>query len=224
VTRKNVQILNAIREVLRSDTRVLVFDVPMPHITRINLAVLRIAISELGKKGIYISIDRPDRNVLSILERHNVAVPGESVTATTGIERSSQGIAEMAIARVPANPQGGPPSAIARNRILIISGIFCPTLFLDSVEAAIRSPSEGTANLLKELQNMDFIMIDNISTMAAYNSGESIAEFFRRFDIFLGQFPRMRAYLTTDSKAQMNIFDMAKGLQGARLAMDRTWF
>jgi len=201
MTKKNLMILNRIRQEVNSANNRFLFVVRTPQIARINLTVLRILMAERKERGIYISIDKPDKHVKQILERHNISREGSYVD--TGVHAEN------------ANPEAISAPMEASNKILVVSGIFCPTLFLDSIDATKASSPEAKARIVGELRTMNFIMVDNVSTMIAYNSNTKIHEFFVRIDAFLKEFPNIRAFMSTDKNLPPDIY------QAARKAVDR---
>ena len=88
MTKKNLIILNKLRQEVHTDYRRILFLVKAPQIARINLAILRICLTERKERGIYISIDKPDKHVKQILERHNISSEGDyvdtGISSTTG--------------------------------------------------------------------------------------------------------------------------------------------
>ena len=200
MTKKNLMILTRIRQEVNSANSRFLFVVRTPQIARINLTVLRILMAERKERGIYISIDKPDKHVKQILERHNISREGSYVDTGVRAENAPETI---------SNPME------ASNKILVVSGIFCPTLFLDSIDATMASSPEAKARIMGELQTMNFIMVDNVSTMIAYNSNAKIHEFFGRFDAFLKAFPNIRAFMSTDKNLPTDIY------QAARKTVDR---
>jgi len=195
MTKKNLIILNKLRQVVNTDYMRILFLVKAPQIARINLAILRICLTEMKERGIYISIDKPDRHVKQILERHNISKEGSYVD--TGLSATTGHHQEIA-----------PPTG--SKKVLVVSGIFCPTLFLDSIDATMASSPEARDRLLKELGAMNFIMIDNLSTMSIYNSEKKIDEFFVRFDSFIQRFPNLRVFMSTDKAVHKDIYQLAR--------------
>jgi hypothetical protein len=195
MTKKNLIILNKLRQEVQTDYRKILFLVKAPQIARINLAILRICLTERKERGIYISIDKPDKHVRQILERHNISKEGSYVD--TGISSSTG-----------QHQQIKPPTG--SKKVLVVSGIFCPTLFLDSIDATMASSPEAKDRILKELGGMDFLMIDNLSTMTIYNSQKKIEEFFERFDSFFQRFPNLRIFMSTDKSVQKEVYQLAR--------------
>lgn len=197
MTRKNLLLLNKLRQEIYSDTGRLLFTVRGPQISRINLSILRVCLSERKERGIFISIDKPDKHVKSILERQNISSDGSYVDTGLKADWGHEGI---------QSPME------SRKKVLVVSGIFCPTLFLDSIDATMNQSPEAKERLNTELQDMNFVMVDNLSTLTIYNSQGKIQEFFKRFDKFLTDFPNLRAYLSTDRNINQETYALARGI------------
>lgn len=75
MTKKNVLILSSLRKLLRTPKtkRVLMIVVRSQSIVRINLSILNILLNEMREKGIYLTIESPDKHVMNILKKHEVA-------------------------------------------------------------------------------------------------------------------------------------------------------
>lgn len=197
MTRKNLLILNKLREEIYSKANRFLFLVRAQQIARINLSILRICLSERKERGIYISIDKPDKHVKQILERQNISREGGYVD--TGLSSTGE---HQAI----SSPMG------ANKRILVVSGIFCPTLFLDSIEATKAASAEARGRIEAELASMNFIMLDNISTMVIYNSHAKVHEFFKRFDDFCKGYPNLRVYMSSDKNIPPDVYQLARSV------------
>jgi hypothetical protein len=208
MTKKNLMILNRIRQEVLSDHNRYLFVVRTPQIARINLTVLRILMAERKERGIYISIDKPDKHVKQILERHNISREGSYVDMGVQTEHAPDAI---------SSPMSTP------NKILVVSGIFCPTLFLDSIDATMASSPEAKERIVAELRSMNFIMVDNISTMMAYNSNGKIHEFFARFDAFLKEFTNLKCYLSTDRNLPEDVYQVARKMVDREVEILDEW-
>jgi hypothetical protein len=208
MTRKNLLLLNKLRQELYSDNHRLLFTVRGPQISRINLSILRVCLSERKERGIFISIDKPDRHVKSILERHNISKEGGYVDTGLKADGSHNGI------QSPIE---------SKKKVLVVSGIFCPTLFLDSIDTTLNTTPEAKERLTSELKEMNFIMIDNLSTLTIYNSQGKIQEFFNRFDKFLTDFPNLRAILSTDKNINQETYALARRVTEKEVEIQDEW-
>jgi hypothetical protein len=162
---QNEAVMQKLRGALDSPppVRRLLFTMRAQSVTRMDLALARILLSERKERGIYVTIDRPDRQVLMILEKHNVARPDE---VSSGLEPEQK-------------------------RLFIARGILSPATFIAELISRISNPHSGPA-LDAELRNMRFLMMDNLSTLAAYNGPKGIAACFDHVLMLLMRYGSMR--------------------------------
>jgi hypothetical protein len=165
MTRQSEVIHRRLRSSLDSPPTVrrILFTMRAPSVTRINLAILKILLSERNERGIYLTVDRPETHVISILEKHNVAAPSE----------------------VSAVPEPRP------RRIVIAQGIFSPAIFIDDMFTRLHDSRAGAA-LDAEIRSMDFLMVDNLSSLAAYNGPKGIDACFEHLAMFLDRYRSIR--------------------------------
>jgi len=188
MTQKSELIFQRLRNVLDSPRNVgkVLITVRAPSVTRTDLAVLRVLLSEMNQRGIYITVDRPDKQVLQILERQNLASHAE------------------------VSFHAGPPP----RRIVIATGVFSPAVFFDELFLRLADP-RTRPGLHQELADMKFLIVDNLSSLAAYNGPNGIAGCFGRISQFLNAYPSIRfvAVAARDSLAAVRpwasgFFDM----------------
>lgn len=158
-------IFQRIRGLLESpgNVRRILIPVRAPSVTRINLAVLKVLLSERKERGIYLTVDRPDKHVLEILEKQNLATPAE-------------------VSSLPDPPV---------RKIVVAPGIFTPAVFIDEMFLRLSNP-RTRAGLDGELRGMSFMMLDNLSTLSAFNGPMGLATCFERASAFLGSYPHFR--------------------------------
>ncbi len=197
MARGAVIIADHLRQQLARDSRRFLVNVSAGQMTRLNLTILRICLLERNERGIYLSVDKPDAMVIQILERHQIT-GGVGANTGTGTGPEATGALERA------------ERALQQKKILVVSGIFCPTLFLDSLDRA--ASSAAGAGLIEELRGMHFLLVDNLAVMAAYNSRKKIEEFFQRLDALLTRFPNLRGILMTDKRDNPEIYELARGV------------
>jgi hypothetical protein len=165
VTHKTELIFQRLRNVLGSppNVRRIFITVRAPSVTRTDIAVLRVLLSEMNQRGIYITVDRPEKHVLEILERQNLATHAE------------------------VSFVAGPPP----RRIVIATGVFSPAAFIDELFLRLADP-RTRPGLHQELADMKFMIVDNLSSLAAYNGPAGIAACFGRISQFLNAYPSIR--------------------------------
>ena len=186
-------IFQRIRNLLSSPGNIKKILIPVraPSVTRINLAVLKVLLSERNERGIYLTVDRPDKHVLEILEKQNIATPSETSS-------------------LPEPPM---------RRIVVAPGVFTPAVFIDEMFLRL-SDARSRPGLDAELRGMNFMMLDNLSTLSAFNGPMGIATSFERTSAFLGSYPHFRfiAVAARDTLAALRpaaqgFFDLEAGIQ-----------
>lgn len=163
--------------------RKMLFTVRAPSVTRINLAILRGLMEERRERGIYLSVERPDKHLMMILEKQNLA-------------------SEKDVGLLPDAPK--PPK-----KVIIAVEMVCPTVLIDEINLALSDRTKG-AVLENEMKGMSFLMVDNLATMAIYNSSRDIAEFFRKSGEFLERFPQLRMVMVTARSNYPELHEMAR--------------
>ncbi|MEM2869105.1 MAG: hypothetical protein QW379_01600 [Thermoplasmata archaeon] len=163
-------------------------------VTRINLSVLRVLLTERGERGIFLSLDRPDRHMLELLERHNLAAPGEA--------SSSQ----------ETRPK----------KIVVAAGVISPVEFLDEVLARL-SDRERAPALEEDLRSFQFIMVDNLSSMALYSGPRNLERFFRGMEELLLRFPNLRCVFVTARGAPPEVMALARRVCPVEVDIKDEW-
>jgi hypothetical protein len=172
MTRQNIQIIQSIRSALGSpkNIRRFLFTVRAPSVVRINLTVLRILLEERKERGIYLSVEQPDKHVMLILERQNLAARAEVGILTE-------------------NPK--PPK-----RVIIATEMVNPVVLIDEIFHTLTDKVRGPT-LDADMKGMSFIIVDNLATMAIYNTQNDINEFFKKSNQFLERYPGQRMFTVT---------------------------
>jgi hypothetical protein len=165
MTHQSELIFQKVRNVLNTprNVRRILFTVRAPSVTRINLAVLKVLLSERNERGIYLTVDRPDKYVLEILEKQNLASRAE-------------------ISSLPEPPP---------RRIVVAPGVFSPAVYLDEIFLRLSDP-RTRPGLDNELCTMSFLILDNLSTLTAFNGPKGIAACFEKMFLFLNTYPSIR--------------------------------
>ncbi len=161
----NESVLQRLRGALNSPPQVrkILLTMRAQSVTRMDLSVARILITERNERGIYVTIDRPDKHVLSILQKHNIAGPQD--------------------ATVEMEPNG--------KKLFIARGILSPAIFISQLLTRTQNLQSGPA-LDAELRAMRFLMVDNLSSLAAYNGPKGIDACFGHVAMLLMRYPSMR--------------------------------
>lgn len=196
MTRQNEAVLQRLRSALASppSVRKLLVTMRAQSVTRLDLAVAKILLTERGERGIYITIDRPDKHVLLILEKHNVA----------------------AAADVSSVPEPRP------KRLVIAPGIFSPAIFIGEMLSRIADARTGAA-LDAELSGMNFLMVDNLSSLGVYNGPRGIDACFGHVAMFLDRYRTMRFIAVAGRDTLGALGPGARGFFNAEVSIPDEW-
>ena len=196
MSRQNEAVLEKLRGALNSppSVRKLLITMRAQSVTRMDLALAKILLTERNERGIYISIDRPDKHVLMILEKHNVAGP-----------------AEVSFALEP-RPR----------RLVIVTGIFSPAIFIGDILSRLSDPRTGP-DLDAELRGMNFLMVDNLSSLAAYNGPRGIDACFGHIAMFLDRYRSMRFIAVAGQDSLGALGPGATGFFNAEVGIPDNW-
>ncbi len=192
---KSELIFQELRRALdRPGARGVFVSVRAPSVTRINLAVLRVLLTERRERGIYLAVDRADKHLLELLERHNLAAPSE--------------VSEIA---------GDRPK-----RVVVAAGVISPIEFLDEVLARLSDPAKAPA-LEEDLRSFHFIMIDNLSSLDIYSGERAQERFFRGLAELLQRFTNLRCVMVTAREGSPEMSAHAANLCQVRVDIKDEW-
>lgn len=144
------------------DGGVIIIDAPYTQFVRINLVILKALVDELGRSGIFISIDRPHQYMVHLMKMHGVSIDG-----VTFIDVISKFSAE---------------SKREAARVKFTDGPF----HINTITEEISRMRMDGENIIEGLEKKGFVMIDNIATLYTYNSNPVVELFINSF-IFMAR-------------------------------------
>lgn len=144
------------------DGGVVIIDAPYTQFVRINLVILKTLVDELGRSGIFISVDRPHQYMAHLMKMHGVSMDG-----VTFIDIISRFSAE---------------SKRENARVRFVDGPFHINTLTDAIS---RMRMDGE-NVIEGLEKRGFVMIDNIATLQIYNTNHVVELFINNF-IFMAK-------------------------------------
>ena len=158
VNEKDLLLVHAVGAVIDADAdaSIYVLHAKYTNLVRVNLVLLKAFLEEKRKKGMMITIDRPHQYVSHLMQLHGV-----DQTNLTFID---------AISTHSADTKGG---AVARE---FQRGPF----HIETLPDFLTRPDNGSG-LAVDMSKMDFVIIDNVSTLLTYNSMDSIKRFFVKY-------------------------------------------
>lgn len=172
---------------LNPHIRSYLFTTTYTRILRLNMLILHVCINELREKGILISMDRPYRYIKRAMEKHDISTKNiifvDAITKLTG-------------------------QRVGEGTVIFRSGTFCPRLLSDIFSRAFTS--EERESILVNLDDMQFVLIDNISIMPIYNTMKKTKEVIEEFFNLLTKFTQMRGFLVVDKEKSSAIYECIK--------------
>ncbi len=156
---RDLELVQAISSVIDDDglSSLYLLQTRYTNLVRLNLVVLKALLEMKGRKGIMITVDRPHQYLSHLMQLH-------------GVDQSNLTFLD-AISTHAADTKGG---AVAPEFQM---GPF----HIEALPDVLAEPSGQGALGLVDLSRVEFVVIDNISTLLTYNSMESVKEFLRKY-------------------------------------------
>lgn len=127
------------------------------NLVRVNLVILKALLDEQRKTGLVITIDRPHQYLSHLMQLHQVDLRNLAFLDVISSHSSDW--------------KGGAPSKEFHG------GPF----HIETLPDFLFSGNAESRELGIDLSKMQFVVIDNVSTLLTYNTVESIMEFFKRY-------------------------------------------
>ncbi len=171
------------------------------QLPRLNLALLRFMLERKGRRGAYISIDRPHKYAELLLRRNKI--PHEQLTFVDMVTRNEGGRS-------------------ADTKSMLSAGGFFWLKLLSGSYPHIFAPGSETPVALN-MDTQDFLLLDNVAILPAYNSEPAIREYFLELANLLDARPRLRAYLVTHSEIHAGLMEIIEGFSDIVLDIGGEW-
>ena len=171
------------------------------QIPRLNLALLRHLLAERKEPGVYVSVDRPHKYTELLLRRSKI--PHDGLTFVDIVTR------------------GGGSRLSDTKSMLSVGGFFWLKLLSGSFPEVYVPGSDKQATL--ELGGKKFLLLDNVAILPAYNSENSIREFFYEFGNVLDKHKGLRAFLVTHTEVHPTLLEILEGFSDIVLEIGGDW-
>lgn len=197
VNEKDLQLVHAVGAVIEvdADASIYVLHAKYTNLVRVNLVLLKAFLEEKRRKGMMITIDRPHQYVSHLMQLHGV-----DQTNLTFIDAISTHSSDTKGGAVAPEFQRGPFN-------------------IESLPDFFTKPDNGQG-LIVDMSKVDFVIIDNVSTLLTYNSMDSIKRFFVKYIKVLkaARPDGIQTALVMDRDQHPELFDFVSSL--ARKAID----
>jgi hypothetical protein len=158
VNEKDLQLVHAVGTVIEADAdpSIYVLHAKYTNLVRVNLVLLKAFLEEKHSKGMMITIDRPHQYVSHLMQLHGV-----DQTNLTFIDAISTHSADTKGGAVAPEFQRGP-------------------FHIETLPDFLTKPDNGSG-ITVDMSKVEFVIIDNVSTLLTYNSMDSIKRFFAKY-------------------------------------------
>jgi hypothetical protein len=194
-----MQKINSMLGTIEGINRVL-FTVKYTQLTRLNLILLKLLLDERKRKGILVVLDRPHQYITHLLRLHNIGQNNISYVDTV------------------SSLSGFKPQQEAS--VNFVEGPFHLENLLKSLNTEKRI--EGQEKVF-DVDTIDFIILDNISTMVMYNDIYQIKEFVASFTSLLEKYDSMFLAIAIDKNSHRQLYELIKQTCDKEIEIMEEW-
>jgi hypothetical protein len=194
-------IIETIEEsVARTDAKRFLVSVKSGKIVHVNLTILSHFLKTRKGSGLYISIDRPHKYIELLLRKKDI--PQDRLY-----------YADIATRRA-GGERGG-------YSILSIGGFLWLKIMTNSFEDLYIANGKKPEKI--DLFDMDFVLIDNAAVLPAFNSMDSIREFFGELGNLVKDHQKMKAYIVVPKDLHPKMFETLRNFVDKILEIPDEW-
>ncbi len=172
------KIMNEIDQVDNPGT--LLFNTSFTQIAKTNLLLLKGLLDMEEKKGYFVVLDRPHQYMAYLLHMHDVSQENiwyiDTVTHMSGQKK------------------------VDRDNVDFVEGTFHIEQLFDAFE-----PGSDKESHFASPEDIDFVLIDNISSMLNYNSMDKIEEFVKSFKELISEYDDLMGCLVIDADSHPDL-------------------
>ncbi|MBU0623316.1 MAG: hypothetical protein KJ672_00555 [Candidatus Thermoplasmatota archaeon] len=156
---KDLELVHSVSSVLTGEegSSIYLLHVKYTNLVRMNLVLLKAFLEDKKRRGLMITVDRPHQYLSHLMQLH-------------GIDQTNLVFVD-AISLHSADTKGG---AVAPEFQM---GPF----HIEALPGFLMKHEDDGSSLQIDMSKIDFVMIDNVSTLLTYNSMESIKLFFQNY-------------------------------------------
>lgn len=172
--------------------------VKIGKIVHVNLTLLSHFLEEKKEKGVYISIDRPHKYIELLLRKKKV-----DQDKLFYIDIATRGT--------------GP----GNRSMLSVGGFLWLKILANTFEDIYKEKSQKVDKV--NFYKMDFCVMDNASVLPAYNSIDSIREFFAEFGNIVRDHANMKAFIVTPRDLHPKMFETLRNFVDDIIEIPDEW-
>ena len=189
---KDLELVHAVSSVLtgEEDSSIYLLHVKYTNLVRVNLVLLKAFLEDKKRRGLMITIDRPHQYLSHLMQLHGV-----DQTNLVFVDAISLHSADTKGGAVAPEFQMGP-------------------FHIEALPDFLMNHEDDGSSFQIDMSKIDFVIIDNVSTLLTYNSMESIKRFFQRYiEVLKGVKSRgIQTALVMDRDQHTELYEYIYGL------------
>jgi hypothetical protein len=156
---KDLELAHAVSSVLTGEegSSIYLLHVKYTNLVRVNLVLLKAFLEDKNRRGLMITIDRPHQYLSHLMQLHGV-----DQTNLVFVDAISLHSADTKGGAVAPEFQMGP-------------------FHIEALPDFLMKHEDDGSSFQIDMSKIDFVIIDNVSTLLTYNSMESIKRFFQKY-------------------------------------------
>lgn len=165
VNEKDLKLVHSVSTVLESDgaTSTYLFNAKFTNLVRVNLVLLKVFLEERRRKGLMITIDRPHQYLSHLMQLHAL-----DQTNLVFIDTISGHASDTKGGAVAPEFQNGP-------------------FQIETLPDFLYGRGNGGSRFIVDMGKVEFVIIDNVSTLLTYNTIESVKRFLQKYLDVIGK-------------------------------------
>jgi hypothetical protein len=165
VNEKDLQLVHSVSTVLESDgaTSTYLFNAKFTNLVRVNLVLLKVFLEEKRRKGLMITIDSPHQYISHLMQLHGV-----DQTNLVFLDTKSNHASDTKAGTASPEFQRGP-------------------FQIETLPDFLYDHGNGGSRFIVDMGKVEFVIIDNISTLLTYNTMEGVKRFLQKYLDIIGK-------------------------------------
>jgi len=189
---KDLELVHAVSSVLTGEegSSIYLLHAKYTNLVRVNLVLLKAFLEDKKRRGLMITIDRPHQYLSHLMQLHGV-----DQTNLVFVDAISLHSSDTKGGEVAPEFQMGP-------------------FHIETLPDFLMKHGDGGSSFQIDMSTIDFVVIDNVSTLLTYNSMESIKRFFQRYiEVLKGVKSRgIQTALVMDRDQHTELYEYIYGL------------
>ena len=199
------KVMEQMKKELNNNSNLILVSTNQVQLSRTNLILLNLLLHQMKLKGIFISVDRPHQYMVHLLNLQHIAQQNliylDLISSVSGQVLNVDNDIDSKIIDGPFNVSEFPN--------MVFKGYSTDGMVsIDSID----------------IKKQDFVLIDNIATLACYNSIREIEGFVKEIIEIIKSADKIICNITIDKHRDNHIFELIKIFSNNIIEVKEEWF